>query len=221
MYIFTIAKWFSQVFVNELNREHVWSSLAYQLETPIVTVMIILNSTGWWFVSLNGHEGWAPSSYLEPLNGLPSITADELDEVYLESDSEGKTVIFSCCHCCHIHTRWKKNIKNQSVILYSFCYSCRPILLRYFCAVLIMFLYKHTHACQYRCTYSIVTSHTIFPPWFTEKTPPPKEIWYAKRDYKAELEDELSFVKGAPIEITNKSISGWWTAKYVYTCVCF
>ena len=39
------------------------------------------------------------------------------------------------------------------------------------------------------------------------------EIFYTKREYKADLEDELSFPKGAKVEVLNKSISGWWTAK--------
>ncbi len=43
----------------------------------------------------------------------------------------------------------------------------------------------------------------------TKKT----ESFYAKRDFEAELEDELSFTKGAMIEVVNKSISGWWTGR--------
>ena len=39
------------------------------------------------------------------------------------------------------------------------------------------------------------------------------EIFYTKREYKADLKDELSFPKGAKVEVLNKSISGWWTAK--------
>ena len=40
-----------------------------------------------------------------------------------------------------------------------------------------------------------------------------REIFYAKCEYSADLEDELSFPKGAEIEIINKSISGWWTGR--------
>ena len=40
------------------------------------------------------------------------------------------------------------------------------------------------------------------------------EVFFAQQDYHAELEDELSFVKGAAIEVINKSISGWWTGRY-------
>ena len=39
------------------------------------------------------------------------------------------------------------------------------------------------------------------------------ETFYARKDFEAELEDELTFTKGAAIEIINKSISGWWTGR--------
>ena len=44
----------------------------------------------------------------------------------------------------------------------------------------------------------------------TEEGP---SVFYAKREYQSQLEDELSFPTGAKIAVINKSISGWWTAR--------
>ena len=33
-------------------------------------------------------------------------------------------------------------------------------------------------------------------------------------EYKAQREDELSFVKGAIVRVTKKYIDGWWLARY-------
>ena len=41
---------------------------------------------GWWFVSYQDKEGWAPSSYLEPSTGHSSLTAEDLDEVYAQEN---------------------------------------------------------------------------------------------------------------------------------------
>ena len=40
-------------------------------------------------------------------------------------------------------------------------------------------------------------------------------VFYAKREYQSQLEDELSFPTGAKITVITKSISGWWTARLV------
>ena len=40
-------------------------------------------------------------------------------------------------------------------------------------------------------------------------------VFYAKHEYQSQLEDELSFPKGAKITVITKSISGWWTARLV------
>jgi uncharacterized protein YgiM (DUF1202 family) len=99
-------------------------------EGAIVTV-IEKDEDGWWFITYNGLEGWAPYSYLEPLDGDQTAFADELDDEILKAtQSESET--------------------------------------------------------NY-------------------------ETFYAKRDYVATLEDELSFKKGDTIKISSKSISGWWT----------
>ena len=44
-----------------------------------------MHKLGWWFVNYKGKEGWAPSSYLEPENGIGIITEEESDEVCIQT----------------------------------------------------------------------------------------------------------------------------------------
>ena len=59
---------------------------------------------------------------------------------------------------------------------------------------------------------SILFACTVTPEDEDEEEP---AVFYAKREYQSQLEDELSFPTGAKITVINKSISGWWTARSV------
>ena len=41
--------------------------------------MIEKHENGWWFVCIEDEQGWAPSSYLEPLEGSSSGEVEEID----------------------------------------------------------------------------------------------------------------------------------------------
>ena len=50
--------------------------------------------TGWWFVAVNGREGWAPFSYLEPTKGTQSdsgVSGDGSEEEDTLSLTDSKT----------------------------------------------------------------------------------------------------------------------------------
>ena len=46
-------------------------------------------------------------------------------------------------------------------------------------------------------------------------------LYHAHTAYVGSCGDEVSFDRGARLEVLNKSVSGWWTVRYVCVCVMY
>lgn len=85
--------------------------------------MRLVPSTGWWFVAANGHEGWAPFSYLEPIKGSTSDSgvsgggSEEEDTLSL-SDSKTPSKYGMQTACTSFTTEYQNN-RIPSTLQYS------------------------------------------------------------------------------------------------------
>ncbi len=172
--------------------------------------MLEKNENGWWLVQIETTKGWAPASYLEPIDQPEE--QDDPEPIYGGTEqlpSSFDAFLFTFCH----------DDKRNGALGTSDPFSKNHTVFKETCLRVFW-----ANAVKVFPRLRVQTSESVAASWNPRLQNSSKQFFLISGEpfltleaYEAEGDDELSFDKGAIVDVLHKHLDGWWVARWEWT----